>query len=153
MSSWRRQALIDAPVGTVWELVGDPNRHPEWFPMVLEVSGLGAIEENATYRQVSRGVGGKMETTFAIEEIEDMRRIAMRCTDTGTYTRWWLTEARGATFADIEMGFEPNSLLVRVVDVTVGKRYCRRWTEQALDGLDAAIAQERARHPTPGADS
>ena len=112
--------------------------------MVLEVSGLGAIEVDATYRQVTRGVGGKMETTFAIEEIEEMRRIAMRCTDTGTYTRWWLTEARGATFADIEMGCEPNSLLFRVVDATVGKRYCRRWTEQALDGLNAAIADERA---------
>jgi len=121
--------------------------------MVLEVSGLGAIEVDATYRQVTRGVGGKMETTFAIEEIEEMRRIAMRCTDTGTYTRWWLTEARGATFADIEMGFEPNSLLVRVVDATVGKRYCRRWTEQALDGLNEAIAEEHARHPTPGSDS
>jgi uncharacterized protein YndB with AHSA1/START domain len=35
MSGWRRQAVIDAPIEVVWELVGDPNRHPEWFPRVI----------------------------------------------------------------------------------------------------------------------
>src|SRR5436305_8680813 len=125
MSSWRRQALIEAPVGTVWDLVGDPNRHPEWFPMVLEVSGLGAIEENATYRQVTRRVGGTMETTFAIEELQEMRQIAMRCTDTGTYTRWWLTEARGATFADVNIDYQPHSVLVRVLALGICLPDCR----------------------------
>jgi uncharacterized protein YndB with AHSA1/START domain len=27
-----QQTFIDAPVERVWELVGDPNRHPEWWP-------------------------------------------------------------------------------------------------------------------------
>jgi uncharacterized protein YndB with AHSA1/START domain len=32
MSEVHEQALIDAPVASVWELVGDPRRYPEWLP-------------------------------------------------------------------------------------------------------------------------
>ena len=34
MSAYRQQALIDVPITTVWGLVSDPNRHPEWWPRV-----------------------------------------------------------------------------------------------------------------------
>ena len=37
MSAYRQQALIDVPLATVWELVRDPNRHPEWWPRVVKV--------------------------------------------------------------------------------------------------------------------
>ncbi|MDQ6914771.1 MAG: SRPBCC family protein [Actinomycetota bacterium] len=138
MSSWRKQALIDAPVGVVWDLVGDPNRHPEWFPRVVEVKGLPRVEHEATYRQVTRQFGGKVETTFAIEQLDELRNISLRCLDTGTYVRWLLAEARDSTFADIEMGFEPMTFSVRVFDATIGRRFCRRWTEDALEGLARA---------------
>lgn len=144
MSSYHRQALIDAPVEVLWELVGDPNRHPEWFPMVIEVTGLPAIENKATFRQVTRSVGGKVETTMAIEEIDDLRQISLRCLDTGTYTRWWLKEAQGSTFVDMEFGLEPAGMMVRLFDATLGGRYCRRWTEEALEGLREATTQSPA---------
>ena len=141
MGSWKRQALIPAPVQDVWELVGDPNRHAEWFPLVMEVSGLPAVETDATYRQVSRLPGRARETTFLIEELDDLRGIAMRCTDTGTHVRFLLTPAQGETFAEVDIGFEPMSFMVRAFDATVGKRYCKRWTEDALDGLCEAVTR------------
>jgi hypothetical protein len=30
VSEFREQAFIDAPVGVVWDLLADVNRHPEW---------------------------------------------------------------------------------------------------------------------------
>ena len=30
VSAWRQQAVIDAPAASVWALVGDPKRYPEW---------------------------------------------------------------------------------------------------------------------------
>ena len=135
MSGWRRQAVIDAPVEVVWELVGDPNRHPEWFPRVLEVSGLAQVEQDARFRQVTRSLRGQMETTLAIEELDQLRAINMRCLDTGTYVRFLLTEAQDGTFADIEIGMSPARLPDRVFDVTIGKRYFRRWTDEAVDAL------------------
>jgi len=135
VSGWRRQAVIDAPVEVVWELVGDPNRHPEWFPRVLEVSGLEQVEQDARFRQVTRSLRGHMETTLAIEELDQLRAINMRCLDTGTYVRFLLTEAQDGTFADIEIGMSPARLPDRVFDVTIGKRYFRRWTDEAVDAL------------------
>ena len=139
-SSYRRQAMIEAPVEVVWELIGDPNRHPEWFPIVMQVSGLPVIEHDATFRQVTRSFGGQLQTTtMAIEDIEDLRQISLRCRDTGTFTRWWLQEAQGATFVEMEFGLDPTGMMVRLFDATLGGRYCRRWTEDALDGLKQAV--------------
>ena len=49
----------------------------------------------------------RIETTMAIEQLDDLREIHMRCTDTGTYARWLLTEAQGNTFVDVEFGMDP----------------------------------------------
>jgi hypothetical protein len=35
----RHQAHVPATPRSVWELVGQPNRHPEWWPEVVEVQG------------------------------------------------------------------------------------------------------------------
>jgi hypothetical protein len=142
VSGWRCQAVIDAPVEVVWDLVGDPNRHPEWFPRVLAVSDLERVEQDARFRQVTRSLVGRMETTLAIEEVEELRAINMRCLDTGTYVRFLLTQAQERTFADIEIGMEPARLSDRVFDLTIGKRYFRRWTDDALDGLASAVHTE-----------
>ena len=37
----RQQALIEVPVETLWELVGDVRRHPEWWPRIIDVRDLG----------------------------------------------------------------------------------------------------------------
>jgi uncharacterized protein YndB with AHSA1/START domain len=145
MASWRQQALIEAPVEKVWELVGDPRRHPEWWPNVVSVGDL-RITEDATYRQVTREKGGTIETTFNIEELDELHTIKVRCLDSGTYGDFRLTEVRGQTFADIELGIDPTNLRYRLFDFTQGKRYFRKWTEAALDGLKQVA--ERAAAPT-----
>ncbi|HEX6583794.1 MAG TPA: SRPBCC family protein [Thermoleophilaceae bacterium] len=43
-----QQAFIEAPVERVWELVGDPNRHPEWWPEMLEIECADLKEAAAT---------------------------------------------------------------------------------------------------------
>ena len=53
MSEVREDAVLDAPVSTVWELVGDPRRYPEWFPRVFEIQGQ-RFEEGVSFVQVSR---------------------------------------------------------------------------------------------------
>ena len=43
-----QQTFIEAPVERVWELVGDPNRHPEWWPEMLEIECADLKEAAAT---------------------------------------------------------------------------------------------------------
>jgi uncharacterized protein YndB with AHSA1/START domain len=145
MSGWRRQAVIDAPLEVVWELVGDPNRHPEWFPRILQVSDLEHVEQDARYRQVTRARGTEMETTLTIDDLDELHSISMRCLDTGTYVRFLLTEAQNETFADIEIGMEPRRLHERALDAMIGRRYFRRWTDEAVSALGDAAADSAAR--------
>jgi hypothetical protein len=143
MSAYRQQALIDVPLTTVWELVRDPNRHPEWWPRIVKVQCEG-IEQGCEYRQVTASLMGKIETTISIEELDDLRTLNVRCLDTGTFCRWLLTEAQDGTFIDAEFGMDPQGLANRVFDAMAGKRYFRRWLESALDGLRDAAKKERA---------
>jgi hypothetical protein len=142
VSHWREQAVIDAPVEEVWELIGDPNRHPEWWPVAVEVSGLRAVTQDATYRQVSRSARGTIETTFQIDALEELREIKVRCTDFGAYARWLLTEAQDATFADVEVGFESDRTNLGLLRAPLAKRFLRRWAEVSITGLREALSRE-----------
>jgi hypothetical protein len=137
MSVTRRQALIHAPTTSIWELVGNPDRHPEWWPRVIEVKGE-QYEEGSTYAQVTKGAVGKGETEFKIERMDDLHEIQLRCMSTGTYARWVLTEAQGNTFVDVEFGMDPLGLPNRIFDSAFGRLYFRRWLEQSLEALEQA---------------
>jgi hypothetical protein len=134
MSLYRQQALIEAPIETIWELVGDPNRHPEWWPGIIEVECEG-LEEGCNYRMVSKGPIGTEQHLVSVERLEGCRALHIRCLSTGTYMRWLLTEARGGTFIDAEFGMDPETIGTRVFDVIAGKRYFRRWLGKSLVAL------------------
>ena len=135
MASWRQQALIEAPVEEVWRLVADPTRYPEWGANVVAVTGEAEVKRDDTFRQRTKDFGMEQETTFQVEELEELREIKLRCQSSGYYSHWLLTEAQDNTFLDVEIGMEPIKLPYRVVDGTVGKRWYRSLVEDSLDGI------------------
>jgi uncharacterized protein YndB with AHSA1/START domain len=144
VSTARKQALINASPDDVWELVGNPRRHPEWWPRVIEVRGQ-RFDEGDTYAQVTRAMRKPVETTFMIEQFdEDLREVKLRCTQTGTYAHWLLTEAQGNTFVDVEFGMDPATLSDRVFDMAIGKLFFRRWLEESIDALERLTADQSA---------
>jgi uncharacterized protein YndB with AHSA1/START domain len=146
MSVVHSQALIHAPPTEIWELVGDPRRHPEWWPRVIEVRGE-RYDEGDNYAQVTREPLGRMETIMNVERLEEVRQINLRCTKTGTYARWLLTEAQGNTFVDVEFGMDPIRLVDRVMDRTLAKPYFQRWINQSLEALEEAASEPAAERP------
>jgi hypothetical protein len=135
MISARRQRLIDAPVGDVWPLIGDVNRHPEWWPRVEQVQ-CDLLSEGCTYRQVTKKPGKTIETTISIERLDDCHELRVRCLDTGTYCCFLLTPAQDGTFVDAMFGMEPHGAGERVF----GGPYIRRWLDQSLEGLRKAAS-------------
>jgi hypothetical protein len=142
LSAYRQQAHLDAPLGTVWNLVGAPTRYPEWWPRVVEVRGE-RFEEGDEYVQVTRDPTGVVQSNFLVERSLDLREIRMSCRLTGTYAHWLLTPAQGGTFVELEVGMEPKRLGHRLFDATMGRRYFRSWSEQSLEALRAAARRER----------
>ena len=140
MSRYRQQAYIEAPVEDVWELVGTPRRHSEWWPRVIEVRGE-RFEEGDEYAQVTKDPGGRhVRTEFLVERRQDLREVRLLCQHTGMYADWLLTAAQGGTFVELEMGLQPRGVGNRVWDLAMGHIYFRRWAGQSLDGLREALA-------------
>jgi hypothetical protein len=141
MSLCRQQGFVDAPVGVVWDLISDVERHPEWWPRVIEVECEG-LEDGCTYRQLTQTPIGKDEMNLLIERRDELRNLHIRCLNTGTFVGFEITEARGGTFVDGEMGMEPQGLRARVIDATAGRRYSSDWISKTLVALeDAAKAR------------
>lgn len=140
MSHCRQQTFIEAPVDTVWTLISDIERHPQWWPRVIEVECEG-LEEGCTYREVVRSPVGKEDMTLLIEGREELRNLRIRCLNTGTFVRFSITEARGGTFVDGEMGMDPQRLVDRVIDAVAGRRYFTSWLDATLNGLGRAAAK------------
>ena len=142
MSNYRQQALIDAPVKVVWELLSDVNHHAEWWPKIVEAT-CDEVKQGCEYRNVVERPGPlpDLATRLHIEKLDDCEEVLIRCLDTGTYTHFVLTAAKGGTFVDAEFGTEPKKIDMKVFDVIAGKRYCRRWLEQSLDALQHVAAE------------
>jgi uncharacterized protein YndB with AHSA1/START domain len=147
MASWRQEALIEAPVAEVWNLLIDPARSPEWSDEVIDVTGAPVhIEKGSTFDVKSRGpLGIKGTTTFRVEELEDMHEVKMQCQFTGFYSHWILTQAQGGTFTQVELGIEPlderRPMSGRAMAVLHTKSYLRRAVETMLDGLRGAAGR------------
>jgi uncharacterized protein YndB with AHSA1/START domain len=149
MSELRQQAHLDAPLEAVWELVGSPNRYPEWWPRVIEVQGE-RFEEGDEWVQVTKdGFGSPTETSFLLERRDELHEIRMACQLTGAYAHWSLTSAQGGTFVELEMGMQPKRAGDRLFDATLGRRFFRRWSEQSLEAL-SEVTRPAATSQPPG---
>lgn len=138
VSGFRRQALIDGPVERVWELVGDPLRHPEWWPRIVEVRGE-SFAVGDSFAQVTRGPVLSQNMQIRIEERDDPRELALRCPVSGTFSHWKLTEVQDGTFVDVELGMDPITRRDRLFDATAGRLFFRRWLDDTVDALKAAV--------------
>ena len=155
MSMTRQQGFVDAPIEVVWELISDVERHPEWWPRVIEVE-CEAFEEGCTYRQLTRTPFGRDEMELYVDRLEDARNLSIHCLNTGTFVRMELASAQGGTFVEGEMGMEPDVLPMKLFDVVAGRRYFRSWLAQTLEAL-RHVAPERAAitaaaEPSPSPD-
>jgi hypothetical protein len=147
MSEVHQQALVEAPVSDVWDLVGDPRRYPEWLPRVMEINGE-RFDEGSEFIQVTRQPLGQEEIHFLIDHRDELQELRMHCVISGMFVHWRLTEAQGSTFVDASFGMDPIRPRDKVIDATVGRRFLRRWLGEAVDGLKRA-ARPRASSAAP----
>ncbi len=126
----------------VWELIADVERHPEWWPGVIEVE-CDQIAEGCQYREVIKVPFGKGERQFEIEDFDDPACFHIRCVKTGGFVQMDLTDAQGGTFVDGRAGMDAKALGFKVFDRVMGTSYFNRWLEQSLDAIEK-VATERA---------
>jgi uncharacterized protein YndB with AHSA1/START domain len=140
-----QQAFVDAPVEAVWDLVGDPNRHPEWWPE-WRTAECPDPSEGCRYRGVVKGMFGREEEhELLIESLEGLQEISISCEGTGVTTTFVLAEARGGTFVEGCFSIEPNSIGMKAIGAVAGRRIMRSWLERSLENLKRAAEALPAR--------
>jgi uncharacterized protein YndB with AHSA1/START domain len=132
--SSRQQIHIDARPEAIWELVGDPNRHPDWWPDVIEVE-CADLSQGCRYRGVVKGPFRAAEHELLLERLDECREVSILCVGTGVTTRFQLTDAQGGTFVEGYFAIEPNSLGQTMIAAVAGRRIMRSWLEQSLANL------------------
>jgi uncharacterized protein YndB with AHSA1/START domain len=150
MASVREQALIAAPVSEVWALLEDPTRYADWNEdTVAETGAPTKVEKGSQFELRSKSpLFGQMTTTFKVEELDDLHQIKLRCQRSGYYSHWFLTEAQGQTFAEVELGVEPIPGVVgRVTGGMHTKSYLRRSAEAVVRNLRRAVEGGRTASP------
>ena len=141
----RQQTYIQASPAAIWQLVGDPNRHPDWWPDVLEVE-CADIRQGCRYRGVVKGFfGSSEEHELLLERLDDCQEVSIFCDGTGVTTRFAITEAQGGTFVEGHFVIEPNSIGMTMVGAVAGRRVMRSWLERSLANLKQVA--ERAGAP------
>jgi Polyketide cyclase / dehydrase and lipid transport len=142
MSAYRSQAHFDAPLEDVWALVGNPATYPEWWPVAVEIRGE-TFEVGDVYTQVVGIAGRRREYSRIIDRREEFKELRWHCPTTGGFQHWLLTDARGGTFVDMEMGIkDPEDARFGLFDKTVGRWFIKRWAAQAIDGLRATLTSQ-----------
>ena len=141
MSLVKQEAFINAPVERIWALIADIDRHPEWWPRVVETEA-GDHEVGSTYRQVMETPAGSSVAHFVVEGMEDYKLLSVRCVDSGMFLRFGLTEAQEGTFVEGEMGMDPIGISNRVFDAVGGRRFFRTWISETFDALERVARTE-----------
>jgi uncharacterized protein YndB with AHSA1/START domain len=143
--TFRHQALIDAPLGDVWEIVSDPRTHPEWWPEVTRIDAPERVGEGDEYLHTAKMVPfvDAVDAIWVVERMEELKEAQFRCTMTGSYARFQLTQAQDDTFVEMEVGMDPTSWRWRVAEPLFGLHY-KRWVIAVLDALPEAIHSRQA---------
>lgn len=141
--SSKQQVHIDAAAQTIWDLVGDPNRHPEWWPEMVETD-CADLSEGCRYRGVVKGPFGADQHDLLIERLEDCEEVSIFCAGTGVTTRFRLADAQGGTFVEGYFAIEPDSPGMKMIGALVGRRFMRSWLERSLDNLKRAAERSPA---------
>jgi uncharacterized protein YndB with AHSA1/START domain len=138
-----QQIFIGAPIERVWALVGDPNRHEEWWPEMLEVE-CADLKEGCRYRGVVRGPFGAAEHDLVVDRLEEFREVSIYCDGTGVTTRFVLAEAQGGTFVEGCFTIEPNTIGMKVIGAVAGRRVMHSWLERSLENLKSGAEPLRS---------
>ena len=139
-----QQTFIEAPVQSVWDLIGDPNQHPEWWPEMLEVE-CADLSQGCRYRGVVKQLLGPEEHELVLARLEDCQEVSIHCGETGVTTRFLLTEAQGGTFVEGHFSVEPSTAGMKLLTALNGRRFLRGWLERSLANLKSAAERQHAR--------
>jgi len=138
------QIDINAPVATVWALVSDLSRMPQWSPQCRLMKSLGPLRQGTRTLNVNRRKFLVWPTTSTITEVIPEKKLAFRVNLNNTVWSYELepTEAgtRVVESRHAENGVKPISNMS--VNALMGG--VPSFENELVDGMNATLARIKA---------
>ena len=114
--------VVERPVAEVFAYLTDVSKLPEWQSGVVEAKAEGATEEGATFREVRKFLGKRMESTIEVTEYERDRlfTITVRRGPVPFEVRHVFEEADGGTRLTVSGSGEPGGFF-KLAEPIVGR--------------------------------
>ncbi|MGK2867706.1 MAG: SRPBCC family protein [Mycobacterium sp.] len=138
------QIDIDAPVATVWSLISDLSRMPQWSPQCRVMKVLGPMREGARTLNLNRRGRMFWPTTSTVTEIDPERKLTFRVAANGTEWSFELEPIEGGTRV-VESRRAPNGVKkASSAVVTVAFGGVPGFEDELVEGMDQTLSRLKA---------
>lgn len=138
------QVDINAPVSTVWALISDFRRMPEWSPQCRWMRPLGQVRPGTRTFNLNRRNLMVWPTTSTVVELVEEQKLAFRVNMNNTVWSYELQPIPGGTRViesrHAENGVKPVSSVA--VNALMGGT--ESFERELVDGMNASLAKIKA---------
>jgi uncharacterized protein YndB with AHSA1/START domain len=138
------QIDVDAPVATVWALISDLSRMPQWSPQCRVMKLLGPLRVGTKTLNFNRRGRMFWPTTSTVTEIDPERRLTFRVAGNGTEWSFELEPFEGGTRV-VESRRAPNGVTKAssaVVSVAFGG--VPGFEDELVEGMEQTLRRLKA---------
>ena len=145
MAEIHKSVTIDAPAGSVFDLLDDPSTIPSYTPNVERVEDVRQSEQRIgdTFRVIYKAVGMTFEEKFTVTEHKRPSRLASRFENgmTGTFVYEVAPQGQQTTVT-VDVQYElPGGAVGKAVDALLLERTNEKTIEKQLDNLRQMAVQ------------
>jgi len=138
------QVDIDAPVSTVWSLISDVRRMPQWSPQCRWMRPLGSVRPGTRTFNLNRRNLMVWPTTSTVVELVPEQKLAFRVNMNNTVWSYELQPIPGGTRViesrHAENGVKPISSVA--VNALMGGT--ESFERELVEGMNASLAKIKA---------
>ncbi|BBY56562.1 SRPBCC family protein [Mycobacterium koreense] len=135
---------INAPAATVWALVSDLNRMPQWSPQTRKMKVFGPLRAGARTVNINRRGLMVWPTTCTITEVIPEKKLAFRVNTNGTLWSYELEPTAAGTRLTESRHAEDGVKPISEMTVKAFMGGPDSFEKELLDGMDASLAAIKA---------
>ncbi|KGI69803.1 SRPBCC family protein [Mycolicibacterium rufum] len=138
------QIDINAPVSTVWRLVSDLDRMPQWSPQCRWMKAIGGVRAGARTINMNRRGMLFWPTTCRITEVQPERKLAWRVNENNTVWSYELEPTEAGTRLVETRSAENGTKAMSTFLVGKFMGGVPSFENELVEGMNASLARIKA---------
>jgi uncharacterized protein YndB with AHSA1/START domain len=138
------QIDIDAPVATVWALVSDLSRMPQWSPQCRLMKALGPVRQGTRTINLNRRNKMFWPTTCVLTEVIPEKKMAFQVNQNGTIWSYELEPTAAGTRLVESRHAENGVTAFSTLSINAMLGGVPNFERELVDGMNASLSRIKA---------